>query len=135
MSSIAQQVIDKYVHGTPVTAAPAAPTQPKKVKSTPSSRAPLTSEELKAKEEIRECLRSGIWKVGFIKVSDGSSAIMECTLDPKYLPSGSTTVNATAPTTGASAAQEDLVHVYATDRLGWRAFVITNVTALEKLHD
>ena len=60
---------------------------------------------------------------------------MECTLDPKYLPSGSSTVNATAPTTGASAAQEDLVHVYATDRLGWRAFVITNVTALEKLHD
>lgn len=129
MSSITQMVMDKYVSGIPVV--PAA-TSSKNLKS--QSRPRLTNEELEAKENIRECLKEGIWKVEFIKVSDGSTAVMECTLDPKYLPSGQGTINSAQPKTGASAATEDLVHVYATDRLGWRAFVVTNVVNMVKLH-
>ena len=72
------------------------------------------------KEDYRNKLQSGLWIVEFKKV-DGTPSTMECTLDPAYLP---------PQKEGAleRTEQEHLLHVYSTDRKGWRSFVVENVT-------
>lgn len=87
---------------------------------------PLTEEQLQFKEDLRKTLRTGIWCVDFIKVN-GMPSTMECTLDPRYLPHSEENINPVAQTTGAASAAEHLLHVYATDRLGWRSFATPNV--------
>lgn len=132
MPSIAQVVLNKY-NGIPnedTIPFPPAPS-PRKPKRAPSPAIVMTEGMLKNKEMLRSTLKIGIWTIEFTKV-DGTPAIMECTLDPRLLPQSKTELNPTAPTTGAASAAEHLLHVYATDRQGWRSFVVPNVTKIYK---
>lgn len=82
----------------------------------------LLLEAASKKEELRSRLRVGIWVVEFTKV-DGTPAIMECTLDGRFLPPGD------SQDTGTKAADNPTVlRVYAMDRNGWRSFKVLNVT-------
>ena len=73
------------------------------------------------KDEYRSRLKVGTWTVEFTKV-DGTQSVMECTLDPRYLPPGE------AQDTGSKSADNPTVlRVYATDREGWRSFKVLNV--------
>jgi hypothetical protein len=67
-------------------------------------------------------LSVGIWTIEFEKI-DGTVSIMEATLDPRLLPSPSTTKAGPRDTSEA----QHLLYVYAVDRQGWRCFVINNV--------
>lgn len=84
--------------------------------------------EEEKRDSIRSLLTVGRWTVEFTKV-DGTLAIMECTLDPKYLPeSDATQKSSTRPE------QPHLLHVYATDRQGWRSFVVGNLVKMYRSH-
>ena len=126
MPSLTQAILDR-MNGIPP--APPEPKAPKKGAREP--RAPLTEGEKKNLEMLKNLLRTGVWMVEFTKVN-GEQSVMECTLDPRLLPNDPDKINPVAPTTGAAAATEDLVHVYSLDRQGWRAFVCTKVTKLYK---
>lgn len=90
--------------------------------------APVITEAIRARRaEIQSSLRSGIWTVEFTKV-DGTSAIMECTLDPRHLPSDPNVIKP-MPDPDRTAS-EHLIHAYAIDRQGWRSFYVSNVTKL-----
>jgi hypothetical protein len=80
--------------------------------------------EEEKRDSIRSLLTAGRWIVEFTKV-DGTAAIMECTLDPKYLPE----VEAAAKSS-TRPEQPHLLHVYATDRQGWRSFVVGNLVKM-----
>jgi murein endopeptidase len=56
---------------------------------------------------------------------------MECTLDPKLLPVLDPAMLNVKPRNEEPEA-EHLLHVYATDRQGWRSFVVPNVTKIYK---
>jgi hypothetical protein len=77
---------------------------------------------------LRNTLHVGIWTLEFTKV-DGTPAVMECTLDPKHLPPIDPTKITVSPRTEVA---EHLLHVYSTDRQGWRSFVVPNVTKIYK---
>lgn len=126
MPSLTQAILDR-MNGLPPEPAPA----PKKAKAVREPRAPLTEGEKKNLEMLKNSLRVGAWMVEFTKVN-GEQAVMECTLDPRLLPNDPDKINPVAPTTGAAAATEDLIHVYSLDRQGWRSFVSTKVTKLYK---
>lgn len=84
--------------------------------------AQLLLEAAAKKEELRSRLRTGVWMVEFTKV-DGSQAVMECTLDPRFLPPGD------SQDTGTKAADNPTVlRVFSVDRAGWRSFKVLNVT-------
>ena len=84
--------------------------------------AQLLQEADAKKTEYRSRLKHGVWMVEFTKV-DGSGSVMECTLDPRYLPPGD------PQDTGTKAADNPTVlRVYALDRDGWRSFKVLNVT-------
>jgi hypothetical protein len=78
------------------------------------------------KDDLQARLRHGIWYVDFTKV-DGTRATMECTLDPKHLPSSDPSVFAGA----GRPEQPNLLHVFAVDRDGWRSFKVLNVISLK----
>lgn len=124
MPSLTQAILDRMNGIQPE------PT-PSPKKAARESRAPLTEGEKKNQEMLKNSLRVGAWMVEFTKVN-GEKAVMECTLDPRLLPNDPTKINPVAPTTGAAAATEDLIHVYSLDRQGWRSFVSTRVTKLYK---
>ena len=132
MPSLTQAILDR-MNGIP----PAPPAQPepkaskKGAREPREPRAPLTESEKKNLEMLKNLLRTGVWMGEFTKVN-GEQSVMECTLDPRLLPNDPDKINPVAPTTGAAAATEDLVHVYSLDRQGWRAFVCTKVTKLYK---
>ena len=132
MSSIASIVIDKYVreaNGEAVQTVPQVTdkgARPKPLKTALVTHA-LTEDQKQNKEAMKNALRHGIWVVEFTKM-DGTDAVMECTLDQKYLPSGPSTVAATTRNQ-----TEHLLHVYATDRLGWRSFSVANVKKFYKM--
>ena len=71
------------------------------------------------KSEYKSKLLVGKWIIEFEKV-DGTSTVMECTLDPALLP---------PPKEGTVSRpeKEDLVHVYSLDRNGWRTFKVAKV--------
>lgn len=74
------------------------------------------------KHELRSRLKVGVWMVEFVKV-DGTPSVMECTLDPRFLPPGE------AQDGGTKVADNPTVlRVYALDREGWRSFKVLNVT-------
>lgn len=79
------------------------------------------------KEDCRNRLQHGVWLVEFIK-TDGTPAIMECTLDPKFMPPPK-------PDAQERTEQAHLLHVYSLDRNGWRSFVVANVTNFYKKPD
>lgn len=109
------------------------PPAPSTRRSTPKREPhpPLTEAQLKNKEALRNALSVGVWTIDFIKV-DGTPTTMECTLDQRHIPYDPNKINPVAPTTGAAAAAEHLLHVYALDRQGWRSFVVTNVRKIYK---
>lgn len=74
------------------------------------------------REDYRSKLQHGTWIVEFTK-TDGTPAVMECTLDDRLLPQAEATEGAkrTEP--------EHLLHAYSLDRQGWRSFVVANVKA------
>lgn len=76
------------------------------------------------KEEYRTKLQHGVWVVEFTK-TDGTPATMECTLDERFMPPQPISEN-TRPE------KDHLIHVYSTDRQGWRSFVVANVKAFYK---
>lgn len=80
------------------------------------------SEALLVKQTLREKLSRGVWMVEFTKV-DNTPAIMECTLDHRYLPPGDVD-----ETTTKSAQNPLVLRVFAVDRDGWRSFRVMNVT-------
>lgn len=76
--------------------------------------------EVGLREDYKAKLEHGSWIVEFTKVSDGSTATMECSLDPRLLP----------PQKEGQLERtenEDLIHVYSLDRKGWRSFRVANV--------
>lgn len=133
MPSIAQTILDKYngvvdnvqaaISGVADQGIKAL--QPK-AKTVP--RAPLTEEQVRAKDMIRNALHKGVWIVHFNKV-DGTPAIMECTLDQSRIPHDPANINPTLPS--LKPVQEHLLAVYALDRQGWRSFTVANVTKME----
>jgi hypothetical protein len=132
MPSIASMVLDHYNGVKPITADdsipfPPAPS-PRKPKRQPSPPIAMTEGMLKNKEMLRNTLHVGIWTIEFTKV-DGTPAVMECTLDPKHLPPIDPTKISVSP---RSEVAEHLLHVYSTDRNGWRSFVVPNVTKIYK---
>lgn len=101
--------------------APVNPTRPVPV---PPVDDHLLQEAAAKKEELRSRLKAGAWMVEFVKVG-GTPSVMECTLDPRFLPPGE------AQDTGTKAADNPTVlRVYALDREGWRSFRVLNVTNL-----
>jgi len=81
------------------------------------------------REDYREKLQHGTWIVEFTK-TDGTPAIMECTLDPRLLPP-------TPPDNGKPdrAEPEHLLQCYSLDRQGWRSFTVANVKSFYKKPD
>lgn len=74
------------------------------------------------KEQLQHAFVKGQWTVKFIKV-DGTNSEMICTLDPLLLPAtddGKTTRKQSS----------DLIHVFSTDRNGWRSFKIENLIGI-----
>ena len=76
------------------------------------------------REDYRGKLQHGTWIVEF-KKTDGTPAVMECTLDAKLMP-------AQKEGTTPRSEQDHLLHVFSLDRNGWRSFVVSNVTAFYK---
>jgi hypothetical protein len=123
MTSIAQTIIDKYT-------SPQAPPVPSVVnaeKPITSTRPAPTDAILKNKEALQSALRVGIWTVEYKKV-DGSNGIMECTLDPRHLPEPKDPSHVQV----LRVRPADVLQVYATDRHGWRSFVVQNVSKIYK---
>lgn len=84
----------------------------------------LLQEAAAKKEQYRSLLRRGAWMVEFTKV-DGTASVMECTLDPRFLPEGD------PQDTGSKAADNPtILRVYALDRDGWRSFKVLNVNRI-----
>jgi hypothetical protein len=123
--SIATIVLNKY-NGIDTPFPPVA-SKPKSPKAAPPI---MTEGMLKNKEMLRNTLRVGIWTIEFTKV-DGTPAVMECTLDPKFLPKLDPEKINEMPRSEQPEA-EHLLHVYSTDRQGWRSFVSPNVTKIYK---
>lgn len=130
MPSIAQMLIDKY-NGVntipPVTPTPVVDV-PAKLKKAPRPVVVMTEGQLKNKEMLRTVLKVGIWTIEFNKM-DGTPAAMECTLDPKFLPPIDPAKINVRPRNEEPEAPH-LLHVYATDRQGWRSFSVPNVTKI-----
>lgn len=134
MPSIASQLLDHYNGVKPITADdsipfPPAPS-PRKPKRQPAPAVHMTEGMLKNKEMLRNTLRVGIWTIEFTKV-DGTPSIMECTLDSKFLPPIDPAKINVKPRNEEPEAPH-LLHVYSTDRNGWRSFVVPNVTKIYK---
>lgn len=100
--------------------------KPKRVAAEPVL---MTEAMLQDKESIREVLREGVHTVVFKKV-DGSTATMDCTLDPVHLPQIDPTKINVRPRS-ETPEPEHLLHVYSIDRAGWRSFVVPNVLSIE----
>ena len=84
----------------------------------------MLTEAASKKEEYRSILKNGIWMVEFTKV-DGTPSVMECTLDPRFLPPGD------AQDSGTKAADNPTVlRVFSMDRDAWRSFKVLNVTRI-----
>lgn len=81
------------------------------------------------REDYREKLQHGAWIVEFTK-TDGTPAVMECTLDPRLLPPK--VESAGSDDKPDRPEPEHLLHCYSMDRKGWRSFVVKNVTAFYK---
>lgn len=124
MTSIAQVVIDKY---TSPQEAPV-PSVVKVVKPITAARTAPSDAVLKTKEELQSALRVGIWTVEYKKV-DGTNGIMECTLDPRHLPQPKDPSHVQV----LRVRPADVLQVYATDRQGWRSFVVQNVTLVYRV--
>lgn len=102
-----------------------APTNPTKPVPIPVADDPVKLQEATAKkEEYRSQLKRGVWYVNFTKV-DGTPAMMECTLDPRYLPPEDPQDIGTK-----AAANPTVLRVYALDRSGWRSFKVLNVLSI-----
>lgn len=85
--------------------------------------AELLQEATAKKAEFRSKLQRGVWTVEFTKV-DGTPAVMECTLDGRYMPPGEEMQDS-----GTKAADNPTVlRVFAVDRDGWRSFRVLSVT-------
>lgn len=90
----------------------------------PKPVAPVMTEPMReAREKLRALLKTGRWLITFKKV-DGALSTMTCTLDERYLPPA-------LPTDKPRPEQDHLLHVYATDRQGWRSFITANVIDIE----
>lgn len=133
MPSIAQTLLDKYngvvdtVQSSITDAADKGiAALHKATKPAKEVRAPLSEEQVRAKEMIRNALRKGVWVIHYTKV-DGTASTMEATLDSSLMPTQ--TIFAGAEKKAPLA--EHLLAVYATDRQGWRSFVVSNVTKME----
>lgn len=83
----------------------------------------LLQEAALKKEEYRSKLQVGSWIVEFTKV-DGSPSVMECSLDPRYMPPGEEKQDSGSP----AADNPTVLRVFAVDRDGWRSFKVLNVT-------
>lgn len=132
MPSIASMVLDHYNGVKPITADDSIPFPPapsaRKPKRQPSPAIVMTEGMLKNKEMLRNTLSVGVWTLEFTKV-DGTPSVMECTLDKKFLPPIDPTKISVSPRAEVA---EHLLHVYSTDRNGWRSFVVPNVTKIYK---
>lgn len=129
MISMAQTILDKYEQALPTP--PEAP-KPKAAKVAKVPRPPVSEGTLKNKAALKNALHVGTWTVEFTKV-DGTPAIMECTLDPSLIPVDPTKITPVpSEAVGIATSNEHLLHVYATDRQGWRSFVVDNVTKISK---
>ena len=127
MISIAQTILDKYEH--PVPTPPEAP-KPKAAKAAKVPRPPVSEATLKNKAALKNALHVGTWMVEFTKV-DGTPSVMECTLDSTLIPP-KPAPDLNALLSAKTQPAEHLLHVYATDRQGWRSFVVDNVTKIYK---
>ncbi len=72
-----------------------------------------------SKQYYLERLAHGVWMLEFVK-ADGTTSLMECTLDERLLPP-------TRTDTTPRPEPAHLIHVYALDRGGWRSFRTANV--------
>ena len=86
----------------------------------------LLEQAASRKAEYMSLLRIGTWIIEFTKV-DGTSSIMECTLDERLLPPASND-----PKGHGRAPSAHLLHVYALDRdpPGWRSCKVLNITRI-----
>jgi hypothetical protein len=124
-------VLNSMQNGVPIAdtkiGGPNAPYR-KTIPKIPKPATVMTESQLEKREQIRSYLQVGKWVIEFTK-ADGTNAIMECTLDPKLLPSSDPTVFAGA----GRPEQPHLLHVYSTDRDGWRSFITNNMQRMYQL--
>lgn len=73
------------------------------------------------KQYYKLALQQGEWHAKFTKV-DGTESEMICTLDPSII--GEAEAKATR------APNPDLLHVYSTDRQGWRSMRVRNIKSI-----
>lgn len=74
---------------------------------------------------LKSVLKETSVRVTFTK-KDGSSRVMECTLDPKLLPQRTLTES-----TKPRKSNETTISVYDLESQDWRSFIIKNVTRVE----
>lgn len=127
MISMAQTILDKYEQALPTP--PEAP-KPKAAKVAKVPRPPVSEATLKNKAALKNALHVGTWTVEFTKV-DGTLSVMECTLDPSLIPP-KPPADLNSVLSAVTQPPEHLLRVYATDRQGWRSFVVDNVTKIYK---
>lgn len=130
MPSIAQVILDKYngvVNAVQLSVSDAAD---KGIAALDAATTPqvMSESQLRNKVMLRNTLSKGSWMVDYTKV-DGTAATMECTLDPELMPPQ---VSLMETPKVKKPEQPHLLAVYATDRQGWRSFVINNVTKIYK---
>ena len=130
MPSIAQTLLDKYNGVVDVVQSAVSNAADKGIAVLHAATEPhvMSESQLKNKEMLRNTLRNGSWMIDYTKV-DGTSATMECTLDPALMPSQ---VSLMETPKVKKPEQSHLLAVYATDRQGWRSFVTNNVTKIYK---
>jgi hypothetical protein len=137
MPSLTQTLFDKWngvVHDTQVAitklADEAIALVPKDKKAARTPPAPLTEQQKIVKEQLKDMLRTGELDIEFTKV-DGTPTTMRATLDQRLIPQANpTTITVAEP--AKSEQQEHLLHVYATDRQGWRSFAVANVKKVSR---
>ena len=130
MPSIAQTVLDKYNGVIDVVQSAVSSVADKGITALHAMTisTAMSESQLENKEMLRNTLRKGSWMVDYTKV-DGTSATMECTLDPALMPP---LVSLMETPKVKKPEQTHLLAVYAIDRQGWRSFVTNNVTKIYK---
>lgn len=118
MSTIASMVLNTY-NGTP---GPDTLTQ-NIADYEAAEKALKEVEQQQRKEQIQNALKKGIWSINFTKV-DGTPATMDCTLDGNFLP------GTNADEQSSRKQSPDLVHVFSTDRNGWRSFKVDQLNGM-----
>ena len=81
---------------------------------------------LQTKPKVVESLRSAICTVEFTK-KDGTSRLMECTLDQQYLPAQEVVTESTVSKKPRKPLPDNLIRVYDIDVAGWRTINLDTI--------